>query len=147
MLEYLAFEYCNESGESHAFTLRLDDDGYYYLQTNHGFRGIYICDEDHVKNYRIRVENLRLVTHAIEQMKIYSWRKSYPAGYVPGRLLMGCDNASWSLDYSECDKRITRHIHGKGKLLETFPKPDFLLFFDHLFPDFDFRKWISEENE
>lgn len=145
MLEYLSFEYCKESEESHAFTLILGDDGYYHLRNNHGRRGIYAFDRDHMKDYRIEVEKLKPIIHEIEQMKIYSWRKAYPSDYVPGNHLMGCDVGSWSLDYSECEKRTTRHIHGKGSLLETFPKPSSLLFFDSLFPDFNFTEWIRNE--
>ena len=145
MLAYLAFEYCKETEESHGFTLYLGEDGYYYLQTNHGRRGIYICTDEFVKNYRIAGEHLVPFYRTLEAMKIYSWKKAYPPDYVPEAHLMGCDVGSWFLDYRECGKRITRHIHGKGDIMETFPETPLLALFDTMFPDFDFAEWITEK--
>ena len=147
MLEYLSFEYCKETEESHAFKLQLSDDGYYYLQTLHGRLGNYINIEDCIKNYRMETEKLFLLSNALESKRIYSWKKVYPDGYIPEDHIMGCDVESWSLDYKECEKRYTRHIHGKGNIYDTFPEVQLLPIFDLLFPDFNFIKWISEESE
>ena len=115
--------------------------------TSHGRRGIYICTDEFVKNYQIAGEHLIPFYRTLEAMKIYSWKKTYPSDYVLGDHLMGCDIGSWSLDYRECDKRIMRHIYGKGDIMETFPKTPLLALFDTMFPDFDFTEWIAEKTK
>ena len=144
MLQHLGFEFCKESGESVGMTLYLSDDGYYYLKNSFGFRGIYICDADHVKNYRLKAEYLIGLSGALERLKLYSLKKAYPSDYIPGNHLIGCDEGSWSLDYKESEKRITRHIHGKGDFPPVPPFSDLLHLLDSLFPEVHFKEWLKE---
>ncbi len=146
MIEYLSFEYCNKNNESHAFELRFIMTAQkYYLHTEHGTQGFYIHPADHNTCYSISSDKLKSISDVIESMKIYSWNKSYPSDYKPSDRIMGCDTGTWSLYYKECGKRTTRHIFGKGSILETFPKPMLLTMFATFFPDFNFREWILSE--
>ena len=145
MIDYLCLEYCNENDISFCTILTLGDDGYYHLEVRHGIRGMYILDNEHIKNYQMEADKLADYSKEFENMKIYSWRKKYPNGYTPGKHMMGCDADSWSFTYKETEKSTTRHIHGNGKPLDTFPDRSKLYLFTILFPEIDYSEWLWDK--
>ena len=79
---------------------------------------------DHVKKYKLNSKSEVMISLLIEPLKIYTWPKAIPAGYVPGKHMMGCDIASWSIEYKEAEKKTMRHIYGKGAFPAAPPYSD-----------------------
>lgn len=143
MLEYLSFELCKENGESRCLKACNCEDGF-YLRTGQGYRGLYIAEG--MKRYRCGNRLYpSLVSVELEELKIRKWPKAFPADYVPGKHLMGCDEGSWSLDYREEGYRNTRHIHGKGSFPDTYPFTALIRCLDGMCPDSGLASWVYGE--
>jgi hypothetical protein len=140
MVESLCFEICKPDQRSRYICIEVDEDGV-YLSTAFGHRGMYA--EDAALHYRASLRWASRISDYLRLLKIYSWPKSVPSDYVPGKHMLGCDDDSWSLDYKEMEKSNTRHIHGKGSMPDISPYSDFIQFIDRISPDQDWLEWID----
>lgn len=141
MIEKLAFEYTDKNGDSRCIGISLKDNQYIF-KTGSGRNGLYDCAC--FTRYACPAANLDLLNDQIKLVKIYSWRKGYPIGYIPRRRLMGSDKDTWSLTYKETDKKVYRTIFGTAG---NFP-PGWFTFISSLSqiaPTEDLKEWLFNE--
>lgn len=132
MLEQLAFEYIEPSGNSRCIGISLQGD-HYLVKTAKGYLGLYSADN--FLHFTCPVNDMDpFFSERFAELKIYGWRKEYRKDPVSAKSL-------WSLTYKETEKKTRRVINGSQLYPERWD--DFLNLLYRVAPDTDDLKlWI-----
>ena len=141
MVDRVTLEICKKNGESRYISYFHIDESL-FVRIGIGFEGAY--GEDNIHTYSCADSPYYTVFFKdMENLKIYSWPKTIPEDYTPGKHMIGCDVDSWSLIYHEAGKKRTRHIQGQFAYLETEPYITLVRLLDAASPE-KWLQWLDE---